>query len=87
MRFRNLGFIAAAVLISALGYIPAMAQVPKADDAAAIKAVMEAQVAAWNKGDIPGFMASYEDSPETTFVGATTVNKGFQPILERYKRN
>lgn len=52
----------------------------------AIRTVIEAQVAAWNRGDIPAFMASYEDSPETTFVGVTSVNKGFTPILERYKR-
>ena len=55
-------------------------------DRAAIQAVIDAQVTAWNQGDIPAFMASYEDSPETTFVGTVTVNKGFQPILERYKK-
>jgi ketosteroid isomerase-like protein len=59
----------------------------KQGDEAAIRAVLETQVAAWNRGDIPVFMASYEDSPETTFVGATSVNKGFTPILERYKRS
>ena len=55
-------------------------------DEAAIRTVIAEQVTAWNKGDIPAFMASYEDSPETTFVGTTSVNKGFQPILERYKK-
>jgi uncharacterized protein (TIGR02246 family) len=54
---------------------------------ASIRAVADAQVTAWNKGDVPGFMASYEDSPETTFVGATTVQRGFAQILERYKKN
>ena len=52
-----------------------------------IRAMMQNSQAAWNRGDIPAFMASYEDSPKTTFVGATTVNRGFQPILERYKHN
>ena len=51
---------------------------------AAIRAVIAAQVAAWNRGDIPAFMQSYEDSPETTFIG-TTVRKGYGPILKRYK--
>lgn len=54
---------------------------------AAIRAVLDAQVEAWNRGDIPAFMATYEDSPETTFVGAASINKGFQPIQERYKAN
>jgi uncharacterized protein (TIGR02246 family) len=54
-------------------------------DEAAIRSVIAAQVAAWNRGDIPAFMQSYENSPETTFIGAT-VRKGYEPILERYKK-
>ena len=57
---------------------------PAATDEAAIRAVVAAQVAAWNRGDIPAFMQSYEDSPDTTFIGIT-VRKGYGPILERYK--
>jgi ketosteroid isomerase-like protein len=64
----------------------AVAQGAARADKAAIQAVIDAQVNSWNHGDIPSFMASYEDSPETTFVGAASVNKGFQPILERYKK-
>ena len=64
----------------------AVAQGAAKADKAAIQSVIDAQVTAWNQGDIPAFMASYEDSPETTFVGTASVNKGFQPILERYKK-
>jgi ketosteroid isomerase-like protein len=53
-------------------------------DEAAIRAALAAQVAAWNRADIPAFMQTYEDSPETTFIGAA-VRKGYGPILERYK--
>ena len=52
----------------------------------AIRAALDAQVAAWNRGDIPAFMASYEDSPDTTFIGAQ-LRKGFQPILKRYQQS
>jgi ketosteroid isomerase-like protein len=31
-------------------------------------------------------MQSYENSPDTTFVG-TSVNKGYEPILKRYEAN
>jgi uncharacterized protein (TIGR02246 family) len=55
-------------------------------DEAAIRAAMAAQVAAWNKGDVATFMQTYENSPETTFVG-TTVNKGYEPILKHYEAN
>ena len=54
-------------------------------DEGAIRAAFAAQVAAWNRADIPAFMQTYENSPETTFVGAT-VSKGFDAILERYKQ-
>src|SRR5271163_4171371 len=53
-------------------------------DETAIRAAMDAQAAAWNRADIPAFMQSYENSPETTFIGAT-LRKGYGPILERYK--
>ena len=40
----------------------------------------------WNRGDLPAFVASYEQSPDTTFVG-TTVSHGTDNILARYRRN
>ena len=58
----------------------------KQDDKAEIRTVIDAQVEAWNRGDIPAFMDSYEDSPETTFVGTSSVNKGFATVLARYKQ-
>src|SRR5215469_1176034 len=54
-------------------------------DESAIREVLAAQAAAWNRGDIPDFMKAYEDSPETTFIG-TSLRKGYQPILERYQK-
>jgi len=63
----------------------AFAHAQAADDAA-IHAAMDAQTAAWNRADIPAFMQTYENSPDTTFIGAT-LRKGYGPILERYKAN
>lgn len=56
-----------------------------AGDGAAIRAALAAQAAAWNRADIPAFMQTYENSPETTFVGAT-IRKGYEPILMRYQQ-
>jgi uncharacterized protein (TIGR02246 family) len=50
-----------------------------------IRKVMDDQVAAWNRGDIPGFMAGYDNSESTTFVG-TSVVKGHAQVLARYKQ-
>ena len=50
-----------------------------------ILAVMDAQVAAWNRGDVVGFMQGYKDSPDTTFI-SDHVAKGYQAILTRYRK-
>lgn len=59
--------------------------VSQSADEAAIRAAIAAQAAAWNRADIPAFMQTYEDSPQTTFIGSE-VRKGYQPILERYEQ-
>jgi ketosteroid isomerase-like protein len=56
-----------------------------ASDEAAIRAAIAAQADAWNRADIPTFMQTYQDSPDTTFIGAN-LRKGYGPILERYKQ-
>jgi ketosteroid isomerase-like protein len=78
--------LALAALCAALP-IAAQAPAPPNDpDRIAIEAAMNAQVAAWNHADIPTFMQIYENSPDTTFIGAH-IAKGYTPILERYKTN
>ena len=54
---------------------------------AEIRRVMSEQTAAWNAGDIEGFMRGYWNSPELKFVSGVNVTKGWQPTLERYKKN
>ncbi len=51
-----------------------------------IRAVLDQQVAAWNRGDIPGYMEGYDKSPSTTFV-SKTVTKGHAEVLARYLKS
>ena len=51
-----------------------------------IRSVMNEQAAAWNRGDIEGFMKGYWNSPELKFVSGANVTKGWQPTLDRYKK-
>ncbi len=51
-----------------------------------IHAVLDEQVAAWNKGDLEGFMHGYWNSSETTFSGKT-LTRGWQTVLDNYKKN
>ncbi len=54
-------------------------------DIAAVRAVIEAQAAAWNRGDVMGYMDGYAKQDSTTFVSEDAVTRGWQTVLERYK--
>lgn len=51
-----------------------------------IRAVLDRQVAAWNRGDIDEFMAGYAHSPEPSFVSGAEVTRGWQTVRDRYAR-
>src|ERR1700693_2379422 len=52
-----------------------------------IRSVLEMQSAAWNRGDVEAFMQGYWKSEETEFVGASGITRGWQAVLDRYRRN
>ncbi|HEY6188352.1 MAG TPA: nuclear transport factor 2 family protein [Pyrinomonadaceae bacterium] len=54
---------------------------------AAVRAVLDAQVAAWNRGDIERFMDGYRRSPETVFISGDSLTRGWQTVLDRYKKS
>jgi beta-aspartyl-peptidase (threonine type) len=53
---------------------------------AAVRAVLDAQVEAWNRGDLEAFMAGYWRSPDLVFQSGSTVTRGWQATLERYRK-
>ena len=55
--------------------------------ASAITSLLAHQQSAWNRGDVDGFMKVYWDSPELTFAGSSGIIRGWQPVLERYRKN
>ncbi len=56
-------------------------------DHAAINVVLNAQQAAWNRGDVDAFLTGYWHSPELTFSGSSGVSRGWDGVLARYKKN
>lgn len=50
-----------------------------------IRKLLTAQTEAWNRGDIPAFMQTYENSPDTAYVGSSGVTKGYAQVLARYQ--
>ena len=51
---------------------------------AQVRETLRLQVEAWNRGDIRGFMAGYENSPTTTFISGTHVERGWKAMLDRF---
>jgi|CXWL01.1.fsa_nt_gi beta-aspartyl-peptidase (threonine type) len=54
-------------------------------DGAQVQAALETQVAAWNRGDMDAFLATYWPDSDLTFYSGGTVTKGFAPFAERFK--
>ena len=54
---------------------------------AAIRAVLDAQVAAWNKEDVDAFMRGYWMSKDLTFFSGATETQGWTETLERYRKS
>ena len=79
--------IHAALLFVCASALGQTAQEDPTQKANAIRAVMNAQVAAWNRADIEGFMDGYWRSPNLEFYSGATVTKGWDATLERYKKN
>ncbi len=52
----------------------------------AIRAVLDEQVTAWNRGDLNGYMHGYWNSPDLTFFSGGTFTRGWQPTLDRYRK-
>ena len=55
------------------------------DPAAEVRAVWNAQVEAWNRGDLDAFMTGYWNSPDLVFFSNKTETRGWQQTLDRYR--
>lgn len=55
-------------------------------DRAAISTVLNAQVTAWNRGDVDAFLDGYWRSPELSFSGSSGITRGWDGVRERYKK-
>src|ERR1041385_3532226 len=81
--------IAASVLaLAAMSstVLQAQAQTLPKEERRAIQDVLDAQVVAWNHGDIEGFMKGYWKSPEQAYIGNETLVQGYQGLLDYYHR-
>jgi uncharacterized protein (TIGR02246 family) len=78
-------FVSCAVCLHVLGAIAAGAEKASTDEAA-IRKVLDEQVAAWNREDLPGFMAGYWKSKDLTYFSGRERQQGWDAALARYEK-
>ena len=80
-----------ALLAGLAGTLAAAAQsVPKPTPEPARRAIVQVlttQTAAWNRGDLPGFMQGYWQSDSLVFIGRKGPTYGWQATLANYQKS
>lgn len=86
-RIFALGFAGVALgLVAVLG--AAETKTAKATETErAIVALLTAQSAAWNRGDLEAFMAGYAQTDDLRFASGGSVTYGWRATLERYQKS
>ena len=51
-----------------------------------VRAVLDKQVADWNKGDLDGFLSGYWNSPKVVFMSGGQRFDGYEAMRDRYRR-
>ena len=57
----------------------------KPTDRADITGVLDAQVAAWNRGDLAGYMAGYAKTDDLVFTSGGNIRRGWQTAFDHYR--
>jgi len=79
---RTLRFLAAIAFV-----VPSLLFAQNATpEARAVRAVLDKQVADWNRGDMEAFAAGYKNSPDILFIGSK-ISRGYAQMLDTYRKN
>ena len=81
-------FLLTVISVAGLGALAIFASAPATlatDASAGVRAVLAAQVEAWNRGDLEGYMAGYWKSPDLVFFSNGQETRGWQATLDRYR--
>jgi ketosteroid isomerase-like protein len=73
--------------VAAVTFCPARNLQAEDESTRAVIAVLTDQQAAWNRADVAAFMQGYWNSPDVMFVGASGITRGWQPVMDRYRKS
>ena len=79
---RTLRFLAAIMLVVP-SLLFAQNATPEVRD---IRAVLDKQVADWNRGDMEAFASGYKNSPDILFIGSK-ISRGYAQMVDTYRKN
>lgn len=89
-----LAFMKPSLLVLSLAALAACTSSPAAqttetpaETRRAITQLLATQTAAWNRGDVAGFMQGYWRSDSLVFIGKRGLTYGWQPTLDNYRRS
>jgi ketosteroid isomerase-like protein len=88
MGMKHLFTLASLLAVAAVvvGYQKGAPKSQKEDrNVAAVRAVIEAQAAAWNRGDVGGYMDGYAKEDAITFISGGDFTRGWQTVHDRYQ--
>jgi ketosteroid isomerase-like protein len=82
---KKVGYVVALIaLLLALLVPDVVRRIRKESASPDVRNLLDAQQTAWNAGDLDGFMLGYWNDPELTFYTDNTVEKGYEPLKQRY---
>lgn len=68
-------------------YFSAFTALAQHSDQEQVREIMAKQEAAWNRGDLEGFMEGYWKSDSLRFIGSRGLSYGWQTTLQNYKKS
>lgn len=69
-----------------VAFLLSVAVSAQSSDETQIRGILDRQTAAWNRGDLEGFMDGYWQNDSLMFIGKSGVTYGWQNTLNNYKR-
>ena len=66
---------------------PACADPDPAQIEKEVKAVIDAQVAAWNRGEVDEYMKGYDPTDDIVFTSGANIRRGFRTTRDHFRRS